>query len=166
MISLKAIRRFKCPFAICIVVAIASVVSCDLLCSLGLISFAKQSPITISTGHSHEHINDHHSSGKKSHQHSHDHEVVEHRHDSQNEEECCDDLTQRFYSSLINSTGSQLNLIHDEFHKLISTLTFFDLNEINPSVNLASTSKFDHKPNGPPGYSGFSIRVLFCSFLI
>ncbi len=168
MISLKTIRKFRCPFAICITLSIALVLGCDLLCDLGLISFQLPQPslVSESTIHSHDHEDEHHSSGNRDNQQSYDQESVKHHHESTNEEGCCGDLTQRFYSSLINAAGTQVSLVHAAVYKLITTITFVDLNESYLKEYLLFTSKFDHRPNGPPGYTGHRIRVLFCSFLI
>lgn len=164
MISLKTLRKSGCPFAICIVMSIAAVISCNFLCNVGLISFSRQSPIEASTGHGHEQSQGHHTLGHQN-AHSH-HEAAEHHHESPNEEGCCDDLTQRFYSSLVNAADVQVRLIHAEVYKLIGTITFMDLNEIHVKRYLLLASKFEHRPNGPPEYSGHRIRVLFCSLLI
>lgn len=164
MISLKTLRKSGCPFAICIVASIAAVISCNFLCNVGLISFSRQSPIEVITGHGHEHSHGHHTSGHQD-TNSH-HQAAEHHHESPNEEGCCDDLTQRFYSSLINATDAQVSLIHAEVYKLIGTITFIDLNEINLKGYLLFTSKFEYRPNGPPGYADHRIHILVCSFLI
>jgi hypothetical protein len=153
---------------VCIILSIASVFSCSFLCNLGLISFSheEQPSISISTSHSHEHKGKHQPLGHQEKGHSHSHKSNHHHHNSQKEEGCCNDLTQQFYSSLVSTTGVQLSIIHAELYKLISTLTFVDLTEINLKAYLLVSSRFEHMPNGPPGYAGHRIRVLFCSFLI
>jgi hypothetical protein len=168
MISLKTIRKFRCPFGICVILSIALVMGCDFLCDLGVISFQLPQPSLVSESavHSHEHGEGHPSTSHQDNPTSHDHASAEHRHESPNEKGCCDDYTQQFYSSLVSTSGTQVNIVQAEFYKLISTLTFIDRFEISLTGTLPFNSKFDHRPNGPPGYTGHSIRILFCSFLI
>jgi hypothetical protein len=145
------------------------VFGCDFLCDLGLISISAPHPVAvaISSGHSHEDTDDHHSSNHKDIKEDHDHGDAEHSHESTDEEGCCDDLTQQFYSSLVSTSGAQHTfLVQYEVHKLISILAFSDLIEFNVKGNIPLRSKFEHKPNGPPGFSGQNIRLLYCSFLI
>lgn len=170
MISLKTIRKFRCPFVICIVLSIALVFGCDFLCDLGVVSFSvpHPSPVAVSSGHSHEDMDDEHSSNHHdSKKDAHDHGDAEHSHESTDEEGCCDDLTQQFYSSLVSTSGAQNTfLVHSGVHKLINILAFGDLIEFGVKGNIPLRSKFEHKPNGPPGIVGQNIRVLYCSFLI
>jgi hypothetical protein len=170
MTGLQTMRKFRCPFGICVILSIALVFGCDLLCDLGLVSISAPhpSPITVSSGHSHEDMDDDHSSNHHdSKKDSHDHGDAEHSHESTDEEGCCDDLTQQFYSSLVSTSGTQNTfLVHSEVHKLISILAVSDLIESSVEGNIPLRSKFEHKPNGPPGSTGQNIRVLYCSFLI
>ncbi len=168
MISLKTIRKFRCPFALCVILSITLVLGCDLLCDLGVISFELPQPALISesAGHSHEHEEEHPSTGHHDNHKPHDHGYAEHHHESPNEEGCCDDFTQQFYSSLVSTSGTQVSVVHAEFYKLISTLTFSDRVEISLTGTLPFNSKFEHRPNGPPGTSGQLIRVFINSFLI
>lgn len=166
MIGLRTVRKFRCPIAVCVILSIASVFGCDFLCDLGVVSFQLPQPSIISeaSGHSHQHEGDHHSSGPRHNQQS--QESVNHHHESTNEESCCDDLTQRFYSSLVDAAGAHVIIIHAAVYKLINTFTYVDLNEINTDGKLTFNSKFEHPPNGPPGTSGQAIRVFINSFLI
>jgi hypothetical protein len=167
MIGLKTIRRFRCPFAACVILSIALVLGCDFLCDLGVVSFQLPRPslVSESTGHHHKdqnHSSSHHHGSKDSHP-SHDHGTAKHHHESTNEDEgCCDGLTRQFYSSLVSTTGALVSIVHKEAYKLISTLMFVDMNEISLTGNLPFTFIFEH----PPEHAGRAMRVLFCSFLI
>jgi hypothetical protein len=171
VIEFKTIREFRCPFGIGVILAIALVLGCDLLCDLGVVSFSPPQPShhAADTGHSHKeghHSSDHHDS--KAHSHPpHDLDTAKHDHDSTNKDGgCCDDLTQQFYSSLVSTASGQVSIVHAEAYKLISTLMFVDVSKISLTGNLPFTSIFEHPPNGPPPQTGRTIRVLFCSFLI
>jgi hypothetical protein len=169
MISIKTIRKLRCPFAICVILSIALVLGCDFLCDLGIVSFQLPQPplVSESSSHNHEREDEHPSSGHQDNHKSHDHGSAEHHHESPNEEGCCDDFTRQFYSSLVSTSGTQVSVVHSAFYRLISTLTFVERIENNSITGtLPSNSKFEHRPNGPPGYSGHNIRVLFCSYLI
>lgn len=162
-------RKSRCPFGIGVILSIALVFGSDFLCDLGVVSFSvpHPSPASIS-GHSHEDMDDNHSSNHQDRKtDGHDHGDAEHSHESTDEEGCCDDLTQQFYSSLASTSGAQNSfLVHSEVHKLISILAFSDLIEVSATGYILLRSKFEHKPNGPPGSAGQNIRVLYCSFLI
>ncbi len=166
MVQLKTIRKFKCPIAICGILAFAIVISCDLFCDLGLISFSFPQPAVISTGHDHE---DHHAGHDQSRQHNHvghDHDPMANHHDQSSDEEgCCDDLTQRFYSSLTNSPANSTTLVHAQLFKVLSALFFEHASVVLNAIDLSHT-KFQHLPNGPPGISGQVLRVLISSFQI
>ncbi len=168
MINIKKARKFSCPFAICIILSFALVLGCDFLCDLGIVSFQAPQPSLVaeSSVHSHQHGDEHPTSTHRDNHKAPDLGSAEHHHESSNEEGCCNDLTQQFYSSLVNTAGTQVGLIQLEVYKLISILTFVDLNQISLKRNLLVLSKFEHPPNGPPGITGHGIRVLFCSILI
>ena len=168
MISLKTIRKFRCPFGICIILSIVLVFTCDFLCDLGVISFqsSESLPISETVDHHHEHGDKHSSAGHHDHHKSDEHKSAEHHHESPDKGGCCDDYTRQFYSSLVSTSGTYVSVVHSEFYKLISTLTFVDLINITLHGTLPCNSKFEHRPNGPPGISGRIIRVFINSFLI
>ena len=167
MVRLKTIRKFKCAIAIWGILAFVIVIGCDLFCDLGLISFSFPQPVVISADHNHE---DHHSDGHhhgNQHNHGgHDQDPVTNHHDqSSDEEDCCDDLTQRFYASLRSNPTNNTALAHVQLFKVLSSLFFEDVPAFFIAINLVHT-EFQHLPHGPPGISGQVIRVLISSFLI
>jgi len=169
MIRFSAIRKFKCPLALCVIVSFALVFGCDLLCDLGIISFSSTTPTVVTTiSQNHENEQGHHESSATGHDHnSHSHSGDKHDHGNE-AEDCCDDITQQFYSSLVSSSGASLgSLIHAEAFKLISTFTLTGIFKVESFKGLQVVSKFDHSSNGPPGGKvGPRICILFCTFLI
>lgn len=172
MIRFSAIRKFKCPLALCVIVSFALVFGCDLLCDLGIISFSANTPTVVTTtshNHSNQNVPGHHGGSATA---GHDHNSHSHtgdKHDHGNEaEDCCDDITQQFYSSLVSSSGASLgSLIQAEAFKLISTFTLHDIFKVESFKGLQVVSTYDHHSNGPPGGKvGQRICILFCTFLI
>lgn len=166
MVRLKTIRKFKCPIAICGLLAFAIVIGCDIFCDLGLISFSIPQPAVISTSHDHDdhHTGSHHQGSQ--HNHGHDHDPIANHHDqSSGEEGCCDDFTQRFYSSLTSNSINSLALIHAQSFKVLSSLEFEHAPVVLNAIDLSHT-EFQHLPNGPPGINGQVLRVLINSFQI
>lgn len=172
MIRFSAIRKFKCPLALCVIVSFALVFGCDLLCDLGIISFSPNTPTVVTTtshNHSNQNVPGHHGGSATA---GHDHNSHSHtgdKHDHGNEaEDCCDDITQQFYSSLVSSSGASLgSLIHAEAFKLIGTFTLPDIFKVESFKGLHVVSTYDHHSNGPPGGKvGQRICILFCTFLI
>ena len=165
MITLKTIRKFKCPFAVCVILSIAVVIGCNLLCDLGILSFSfpKPAPVAISTQHQ-----DHHdaaSRGNDHNHHAHDHSPSAHDHDAESEDEdCCDDLTRKFYSSLA-SQSSGTSLIQIELFKALFVIS---LEKIGAGYTPLSVTRIEswHLPNGPPGINGQVLRILISSFQI
>lgn len=169
MIRFSAIRKFKCPLALCVIVSIALVVGCDLLCDLGIISFSSStSTVVTTTSHNHENEQGHNKSSATGHDHnSHNHTGDKHDHGNA-AEDCCDDFTQQFYSSLVSSSGASLgSLIHAEAFKLISAFTPSGIFKVEFFKGLQVVSTYDHHSNGPPGGRiRQRICILFCTFLI
>ncbi|QLH32215.1 MAG: hypothetical protein HWD62_07040 [Cyclobacteriaceae bacterium] len=169
MIRFSAIRKFKCPLALCVIVSFALVFGCDLLCDLGIISFSSTTPTVVTTiSHNHENEQGHHESSATGHDHnSHSHSGDKHDHGNE-AEDCCDDITQQFYSSLVSSSGASLgSLIHAEAFKLISTFTLTGIFKVESFKGLQVVSTYDHHSNGPPGGRiRQRICILFCTFLI
>lgn len=164
MVQLKTIRKFKCPIAICGILALAIVISCNLFCDLGLISFSR--PAVSSTSHDHNdlHAGGHHQGSE--HNHGHDHDAKANHHDQSSDKEgCCDDLTQRFYSSLTSSPTNNTTLVHVQLFKVLSML-FPEHSPVVFSAADLSHTEFYHLPNGPPGINGQVLRVLISSFQI
>ncbi|MBL7857238.1 MAG: hypothetical protein JNM57_06080 [Cyclobacteriaceae bacterium] len=171
MISFSAIRKIKCPLALCVIVSFALVFGCDLLCDLGIISFAPATPTVVAANshnhnHSHENEQGNHGSSATGHDHNlHNHAGDRHGNEA---EDCCDDITQQFYSSLVSSSGGSFgSLIHAEAFKVICTFTLPNILKIESFKRLQVVSTYDHNSNGPPGGKvGQHIIILFCTFLI
>lgn len=167
MIRFSAIRKFKCPLALCVIVSFALVFGCDLLCDLGIISFSSTTPTVVTTiSHNHENEQGHHESSATGHDHN-SHSKGDKHHGSE-AEDCCDDITQQFYSSLVSSSGTApASLIHAEGFKVISALALTDIFKVEFFKGLQVVSTYDHRSNGPPGGKvGQHIIILFCTFLI
>ena len=165
MKHMEAIRKLKCPLAICLILSFGIVIGCDVFCDFGLISFSFPQNV-VSTGHNHE---DHHSGGHDhdiQHGHGgHDHgPMAEHHDQTPSGKDCCDDITNRFYSSLANTT-IYVGELHVQLFKVLSILYFGHLNLVSISFHLSET-QFRYLPNGPPGLNGQLLRVLISSFQI
>lgn len=172
MIRFSAIRKFKCPLALCVIVSIALVFGCDLLCDLGIISFSAATPTVVTTtshNHGHENEQGHHGSSATAGHNQNPHTHTDDKHDHGNEaEDCCDDITQQFYSSLVSSSGASLgSLIQAEAFKLISAFTLPGIFKVESFKGLQVVSTYDHHSNAPPDRKvGHRICILFCTFLI
>lgn len=169
MIRIKTIRKLRCHTAICGILSLAIVLGCDLFCDLGLISFSFPKPTVVSVSHSHEegdHSSGHHDDLELSH-HDHDNSANADHSKSSDEEGCCDDLTQRFYSSLIKTSANNPVLVSLGVSRFLSPLFLGNVieNSTLAPFNLID-SKFQHLPNSPPGISGQARRVFISSFLI
>ncbi|CAN5430873.1 hypothetical protein BH09BAC3_BH09BAC3_06980 [soil metagenome] len=169
MTRLKIIRKFRCHTAICGILSLAIVLGCDLFCDLGLISFSFPKPATVSAAHSHaedDHSSGHHDDVEPNH-HDHDNSANADHSKSTDEEGCCDDLTQRFYTSLIKTSANNPVLVSQGVTRLLSPLFLGNVMETSTLApfNLVN-AKFEHLPNSPPCISGQVKRVFISSFLI
>lgn len=173
MISLKTIRKFRCSLAGIVILFIASVLSCDFLCDVGLISFqgASSSHEPKSVAHSHsdkKHANHHHQNEADDHS-SHKHDTEKHNHNTTDKDGgCCDDLTQAFYSTLANTPSTLNSLDHSLSPRLIKIVTLPGLLNENLFNGLIVSSPNNNHANGPPGllHTGHYLRILLCTFLI
>ena len=158
------------------VASFAFVFGCDLLCNFGIISFSAPAHTVVTIAypndaldgeHAH-HTHAHHtSSSTASHDHN-SHKPTGDTHEPGDQEDCCDDITQQFYSSLVSSSGASLaSLIHAEAFKVISAFIKPDIFSVESIRGLHKVSTDDHHSNGPPGGKvGHHICILFCTFLI
>lgn len=166
MIAFKTIRKFKCPFALCVILSIAAVIGCDLLCDLGILSLSFPKPGQVVASVQQQ---DHHHDAKPGNNHSHhphSHGPAAHGHDAESEDEdCCDDLTQKFYSSLANQSHSIKAFIQVELFKLIAAVSPEWISGAYAPCVVENTESW-HLPNGPPEIKGQTIRILIRSFLI
>lgn len=171
MIRFSAIRKVKCPVALSVMVSFALVFGCDFLCDLEIISFSNNTltvVTTVSRHHSHENEQGHHENPATSahHHNSHNHTGDKHDHDNKGDE-CCDDITQQFYSSLVSFSGaSKGSLIHAEAFKVISAFALPDIFKLKSFKGLQVASPCHYHANGPPGKGKQYIYILFCIFLI
>lgn len=173
MISLKTIRKFRCSLAGIVILSMVSVLSCDFLCDVGLISFqtVRPSRISKSTAHSHsdkKHTNHHHQNKAESHP-SHDHGTGKHDHNATDKDGgCCDDLTRAFYSTLANAPSTLNSLGHSLELRLIKIFMLPCVLNENLLDNLTRFSPNNNHANGPPGllHTGQYLRILLCTFLI
>jgi hypothetical protein len=152
-------------------VSFALVFGCDLLCDLGVVSFSRPAPAIVSNSpshnHNHENGSDHHGSSAAS---GNDHHSQSHKHgnDSNTADECCDDLTRQFYSTLVSSSGASTgSLIHASAFRLISALSLPDVFKVESFNSLRVASAYDHHSNAPPGGKvGRGLCIILSTFLI
>ena len=173
MISLKTIRKFRCSLAGIVILSIASVLGCDFLCDVGLISFqaVSSSHELKSVTHTHsgkEHSSHHHPNEADDHS-SHNHDTGKHNHSTTDKDGgCCDDLTQAFYSTLANAPSTLNSLDHSLSPRLIKIVTLPYLLTGNLFNGLIVSSPNNNHANGPPEllHTGHYLRILLCTFLI
>lgn len=178
MAALKTIRKFKCPIALCGIMAFVIVVGCSVLCDLGLIPFASAQSAVVSASHQHDdHAHndgghqgkqdDHGNHDHNSHDHgNHHHDGASDHHDqSPEDKDCCGDLTQRFYTSLTEGPTGAVKIAHVQLSKVLATLFLEQAPVVIKPVNLSHV-EFHHLANGPPGRNGQVLRILFRSFQI
>lgn len=173
MISLKTIRKFRCFLAGIVILSIASVLGCDFLCDVGLISFqtvsSSNEPKSVAHSHSDKkHSNHHHQNKAESHP-SHDHGAGKHDHNATDKDGgCCDDLAQAFYSTLANAPSTLNGLDHSLSFRLIKIVTLPGLLTENLFNGLIVSSPNNNHANGPPEllHTGHYLRILLCTFLI
>lgn len=178
MVTLKTIRQFKCPIALFGTMIFSIVVGCSVLCDLALIPFSS-SPSFFSASHhqdahsahnaSHQgkHQDDHGGHDHNSHGHGdHGHAATnDHNDQSSNEGGCCEDLTQRFYSSLTESPTGTMQMNHVQAFNVLATL-FLERAPVALKPVEPIHIEFQHLANGPPGSNGQRLRILFSSFQI
>ncbi|HNP94034.1 MAG TPA: hypothetical protein PKJ63_00350 [Cyclobacteriaceae bacterium] len=163
MKSLKTIRKNKCSIAFCGVLAIFLVVAIELLCNLQVLSFDFSNHHATSSieNHSHEGHHDHHAESNSAISHEH------HGHGAEEDgdEGCCDDLTARFFASLLKVDHSGPSLEPLNPHILFGFI--FSESYRSPSLVLYTGNiEIQYLPHGPPGLGGRTILVQVCSLLI
>lgn len=167
---LRKLHIFKPHITMGFLVSLSCVFICDFLCDLGVIEFQKfhvynhKSEI-LSTPEIHNHS---HSSQAGFHDlsneqdenqgqnHGHDHS---NHSNNQDEENCCDDLSNAVYSTLIKSDGITIN-VEVKLHALY--LIENGVHSVSSSLSWYKKVSFLYDIPPPPGKV---IRILFQSFL-
>ncbi len=165
MTRLAPIRHFKKIIAITFAISILAVIACDFVCSVDrtlllnrkshLQLASSQAEDTENNHQRHDHAqHDHHDSGA-THDHSHDSA-------SDDQDNCCDDITNQFYQSLFKANDTTiaktpgptlifLSVLSD-YKYLIATEEYLNAEYIPPKI--------------PPKTTGNYLRILISSFLI
>ena len=130
-----------------------SVFVCDFLCDVGVISWEHLNSSSVKTDH-------HHRTEAHNHHDSHHHHD-EHDHDQDDEEDdCCNDMVNQVYASLIKPEIKQSTFQPLVYHLLYQTYTV----AFEPR-GFSQKHLFFFYTNLPPPVSGFQIRVIIQSFL-
>lgn len=166
MTGIAAIRKIRCPLALCVIVSISVVYGCSPLCDLGIITFSFRSNADVTESRTQK-VKHEHPGGSSNHAHkSHSHDA-NHEKPANGREDCCGDLTQQFYSSLGSATVSAFALVHGEGFRLLHKFAFPAAWRVGPfNCPVISSIYFSHA-NGPPGIrAANSLLILFCTFVI
>ncbi len=160
------LHRYKTQVIAVLLVAFSGLFLCNFLCGFDIVSIRGYQGIeTVAVqkhsdgheDHNHHHENatgiDHQENGNTTHG---DH----HSHDSQSTDDCCKELTNAIYSSLINQ-NTQVPVVNAKF----STIYILSLPEfiINATTRIRKGILLYY--NLPPPLSGIDVRILFQSFL-
>ena len=155
MVMIRKLHNMKIHIAALLLTGFVSVFACDALCNLGLISWGNYTAVV-------EKADPHHMSG-----HDHDHHVADsdHQHDQDHhnksdQEECCDEIVNNLYSSLIKYELKQNTVEVPTLHLLyeVHVIDFEAKNFLQKSLSFFYA-------NLPPPISGFHIRIFIQSFL-
>lgn len=167
MTGFSTIRKIKCPLGLCVILSFVLIYGCDILCDLGVISFNLPEAAVVSTSSHHHEVGDDHSRiGNHGHKTLDD--GVKHDHNpKQSKDGCCDDLTQRFYSTLVNAPSNAIGaLLHAEALKFIGVFVLIESNQPYTACHFLASRSFDHKPKGPPGYITRYYQIFLCTYII
>ena len=133
----------------------ASVFVCDGLCDLGLISWGNSTAIIEKSDHSQKDGHGHHGDAISDH-----HSDNEHEHQAAEEEECCDEIVNNLFASLIKYELKQSAVEIPVYHFLYQVFAV-DFEAIKFHKQILSFLF----TNLPPPVSGFDIRISVQSFL-
>ena len=163
MIHLASIRHFKKTIAITFAISILAVIACDVICSLDRTSpFARQNALLLASVKTERIKKDHHA-------HDHHHQsdpgtTPDHSHDSSsdNQDNCCEDITNQFYQSLFKTNDATI--------LKTPALSLILITELTNYKYLSTTKEYSNPeptpPKIPPKIPGNYLRILMSSFLI
>lgn len=166
MTAISAIRKIRSPLALCVIVSISVVYRCGGLCDLGIITFSRRSNVDVAESKTLKMMNERqdHKSNHAHKTHCHD---AEHEKPSHGREDCCEDLTQQFYSSLVNTTVSDFALLHREGFRLLHKSPFRDVWRVGSLDCPVLSSAYSSQANSPPGLrAANALLILFSTFVI
>ncbi len=154
---MKKLHQHKSYLAALFLTGFISVFACDFLCDNGLIFQAHQSHnFTNSDSHGHgvtTASHDHHETS------GHDHGTQSHEHKDTDKDDCCDDMVNSIYASLIKQSSEKS--ISLTVASLFFQHTVFELRPLYFYKKFTSFQATDL----PPPLGGFGIRVRIQSFL-
>ncbi|HNP16940.1 MAG TPA: hypothetical protein PKL31_00795 [Fulvivirga sp.] len=153
---IKRLHKRKEYIVILLLTGFISVFVCDALCDFGVISWGNYSAVVNKTDthpkKAHDH--DHHDTNTD---HHHDNK---HSHDGNEEDECCDEVVNNLYASLIKYELKQIPVETPVFHVLYQVYAVdFETENFNQQLLPFLYT------NLPPPLSGNHIRIFIQSFL-
>lgn len=153
---IRKLHNMKQYIVILLLTGFMSVFVCDALCDLGLISWGNY-PAVVKEADYHP---------KKAHDHDHQDATTNHHdddkdsHDGNEEDECCDEVVNNLYASLIKYELKQIPVETPVFHVL------YQVYAINFETEIFNQQLLPFLyTNLPPPISGFHIRISIQSFL-
>lgn len=132
----------------------SSVFVCDFLCDVGVISWARFNSHAVITDHPKEAHHHHDSPTDHHHDDTHDHNK------SHEQDDCCQDVVNQIYASLIKFELKQSTLQAPLYCYMYEAYTVYG----KPNTYSQRLLSFLYT-NLPPPVGGFHIRVLIQSFL-
>ncbi|HRJ29814.1 MAG TPA: hypothetical protein PLG85_08590 [Cyclobacteriaceae bacterium] len=152
--------------SVCVILSIVVVIACDHLCDLGILSFSFSKPALTAISTQYQEHRNAASHGNDHNHHAHDHSPSAHNHGDESEnEDCCNDLTQKFYSSLANQSASTIEFVQVRLFKALFVI-FLENNSTRYLPFSVANPEPWHPPDGHLVINGQVIRVLIGSFLI
>ncbi|MFY0654357.1 MAG: hypothetical protein JXQ96_20135 [Cyclobacteriaceae bacterium] len=162
---INSLNKRNAMLATCLLAAFAGLFICAFSCDFDIYSFNRQIGTNEAaehhqsndSDHHHDHNHHHHSSQNNHADHSTDHHE---KNNGDNPDECCDDLRQSVFETLIKN-DIQKQILSGNFIVLYITSI--------PDYNFGLTKRLDKnhilRCNLPPPIRGFDIRILIQSFL-
>lgn len=152
----KRLHKRKEYIVILLLTGFISVFVCDTLCDFGMISWRTYPAGVIETDPHPKKVHDHHHQDTNK-DHHHDNKDS---HDANEEEECCDEVVNNLYASLIKYELKQIRVEAPVFHVLYQVyIEDFEVEYLNQQLLTFLYT------NLPPPLSGNYIRIFIQSFL-
>ena len=156
MVMIRKLHNIKQYIVTLLLTGFISVFVCDALCDFGLISWGDSASVVknADTHPKNAHDHDHHDAATNHHQED------EHSHDDSEEDECCDEVVNNLYASLIKYELKQILVETPIFHILYQVYAVdFEVEAFNQQLLPFLYT------NLPPPVSGNHIRIFIQSFL-
>jgi len=160
------LHKYKPQIAAGLLVAFLSVFLCSFLCDFNIVSIRGHQAIeTLAVqkhSHGHEDHNHQHDNASSSNHHEHGNTTHgdHHGQDSQSTDDCCEELTNAIYSSLINQK-TQISAVNAKF----SPLSILSLPAFIQNTTTRIRKDILLYYNLPPPLKGIDVRILIQSFL-